>query len=118
MNLPTEIFGDVIVVHTPEELGADQSEDFESYLPTLERNHVVLDLDSTEMLDSRGLTALLNAQEKLREAAGEIKIGEQASKPGDHIDLRAEMDSLVAVSTCSVPLAGRPNSAFQVRIFA
>lgn len=74
MNLPTEIFGDVIVVHTPEELGADQSEDFESYLPTLERNHIVLDLDSTEMLDSRGLTALLNAQEKLREAAGEIKI--------------------------------------------
>ena len=26
MNLPTEIFGDVIVVHTPDELGADQSD--------------------------------------------------------------------------------------------
>ena len=79
MNLPTEIFGEVIVVHTPEELGADLCEDFESYLPTLERNHIVLDLDHTEMLDSKGLTALLNVQEKLREGAGEIKIA--ASNP-------------------------------------
>lgn len=81
MNLPTEIFGDVIVVHTPEELGADQCEDFESYLPTLERNNIVLDLDNTEMLDSRGLTALLNVQEHVREKAGDIKIA--ASNPNN-----------------------------------
>jgi anti-sigma B factor antagonist len=74
MNLPTEIFGDVIVVHTPEELGADQSEDLEAYLLTLERKDVVLDLDNTETIDSRGLTALLSAQDKLREDRGEIKI--------------------------------------------
>ncbi len=74
MKLPTEIFGDVIVVHTPEELGSDQCDDFESLLPTLERNHIVLDLDNTETLDSKGLTAMLNVQETLREAAGEVKI--------------------------------------------
>jgi len=74
MNLPTEIFGDVIVVHTPEELGSEQCEEFEAYLPTLERNNVVLDVDDTEVLDSMGLTALLNVQEILRDRQGEMKI--------------------------------------------
>ena len=74
MNLPTEIFGDVIVVHTPEELGADQADGFEAYVPTLERGYVVLDLDGTEILDSDGLTALVNVHDKLREAGGEVKI--------------------------------------------
>jgi len=48
---------------------------------------------------------------------GEIKIGEQISRPGDHIDLRAEMGCLVSVSTCSAPLAEKPNSAFRIQIF-
>jgi len=74
MNLPTEIFGDVIVVHTPEELGVDQYEDFEEYVPTLERKNVVLDVDNTETLDSKGLAALLNVQDALREEMGEVKI--------------------------------------------
>ena len=74
MNLPTEIFGDVIVVHTPEELGADQHEDFEQYVPTLERHNVVLDVDNTETLDSRGLEALLKVQDSLREKGGDVKV--------------------------------------------
>ncbi len=74
MTLPTEIFGDVIVVHTPEELGAEQCDAFEAYVPTLERPNVVLDLDATETLDSKGLTALLNVQDRLRDARGEAKI--------------------------------------------
>jgi anti-sigma B factor antagonist len=74
MNLPTEIFGDVIVVHTPDELAAEQSDAFEAYVPTLERKRVVLDLDGTELLDSRGLTALLNVQDKLCDEGGEVKI--------------------------------------------
>ena len=74
MNLPTEIFGDVIVVHTPEELGSDQRERFEAYVPTLERTNVVLDLDSTETLNSDGLTALLNVQENLRDKQGDVTI--------------------------------------------
>ncbi|MBN2477618.1 MAG: STAS domain-containing protein [Pirellulales bacterium] len=74
MNLPSEIFGQVIVVHTPEELGSDQQEAFESYVPSCERNQVVLDLDNTETLDSDGLTALLNVQDALRENGGDVKI--------------------------------------------
>lgn len=74
MNLPTEIFDDVIVVHSPEDVGAEQSDAFESYLTHLDRNCVVLDLDNTETIDSKGLAALLGAQEKLRELEGDVKI--------------------------------------------
>jgi anti-sigma B factor antagonist len=74
MNLPTEIFGEVIVVHTPEELGADQCDGFEAYIPTLERCAVVFDMDATETIDSKGLGALLDVQEKLRDLGGEAKI--------------------------------------------
>lgn len=74
MNLPSEIFGDVIVVHPPDELGEDYAAEFENYLPNLERSFVVLDLDGTEMIDSAGLTALLNVQEKLRGGGGDVKI--------------------------------------------
>ena len=74
MKLPSEIFGDVIVVHAPEELSATGADEFESYLPTLQRKNIVLDLDSTEMLDSAGLGAMLNVHDKLREQGGRIKI--------------------------------------------
>jgi len=74
MNLSTEIFGDVIVVHTPEELSSDHADAFEGYLPTLDRRQIILDLDGTELLDSRGLAALLNAQEKVRGLGGDVKV--------------------------------------------
>jgi anti-sigma B factor antagonist len=74
MNLPTEIFGDVIVVHTPEEVGSDQADRLENYLTTLDRHQVVVDLDGTEQLDSAGLTTLLNVQEALRALDGDLKL--------------------------------------------
>ncbi len=74
MNLPTEVFGDVIVVHTPEEFGSDQAEAFPNFVSTLERNNVVVDLDHTELLDSDGLTALVDAQSALRSQGGQLKI--------------------------------------------
>ncbi len=74
MNLPTEIFGDVVVIHTPEELGADQAAGVEQFITTVERNNVVLDMDSTEMLDSQGLTTILESQANLRELSGDLKI--------------------------------------------
>lgn len=74
MNLPTEIFGDVIVAHTPEELGEDQADQFENFLTSLERSNVIVDLDGTESIDSAGLKALLSAQEILRDLQGDIKI--------------------------------------------
>jgi anti-anti-sigma factor len=74
MNLPTEVFGDVIVVHTPEEFGGEQGEQFAPYVLTLERRNAVVDLDNTEILDSGGLTALLDAQAALRAVGGQLKI--------------------------------------------
>ena len=74
MNLPTEIFGDVMVVHTPEELGADQAGLFQDHLAQADQARIVIDLDSTESLDSAGLTALMNAQDGLRERGGDLKV--------------------------------------------
>jgi len=74
MNLPTEIFGSVIVVHTPEELGGEQTAEFSDYIGSLERRNVVLDIDATETLDSKGLEGILDVQESLREASGDLKI--------------------------------------------
>ena len=66
MKLPTEIFGDVVVVHTPEELGATRPCQLETFLTSLERSNVIVDLDGSETIDSGGLEALLTAQEALR----------------------------------------------------
>ena len=74
LNLPSEVFGDVIVVHTPEELAGETAEQFRAYLPTLDRINIVLDVDSTENFDSDGLTVLLDAQDALRQRGGQIKI--------------------------------------------
>ena len=88
MNLPTEIFGDVIVVHTPEELGADQAESFEAFMVNLERRNAVLDLDRTETLDSQGLTAILDTRDNLVELGGGRQAGhhefDQPKDPGNH----------------------------------
>jgi anti-sigma B factor antagonist len=74
MKLPTEIFGDVIVVHTPEEVGTDTAAQLEKMLTTQERSNVVVDLDGSESIDSMGLEALLSAQEALRALHGDLKI--------------------------------------------
>jgi len=74
MKLPTEIFGDVAVVHTPEELGAEASLQLERFLTSQERSNIIVDLDGSETIDSGGLEALLNAQESLRALSGDLKI--------------------------------------------
>lgn len=74
MNLTTEIFGSVVVVHTPEEIGEDQADLFLRLLTTQERMNVIVDLDRTESIGSGGLEALLDAQDQLREQHGDVKI--------------------------------------------
>jgi anti-anti-sigma factor len=74
VNLPTELFGTVLVVHTPDELYSDQTERFTAFLSGLEQRQIVLDMDHTELIDSEGLTAVLDAQDKLRGAQGDLKI--------------------------------------------
>ncbi len=74
MKLPTEIFGDVVVAHTPEELGGENAAELESFLVRLERANVIVDLNGTETIESVGLEALLNAQEALQALGGNLKI--------------------------------------------
>ena len=74
MKLPTEVFGDVVVVHTPEELGEDMAQHMEDFLTTLDRGKVIVDLNGTESIDSGGLEALLTVQDALRERSGDLKI--------------------------------------------
>lgn len=74
MKLPTEIFGDVVVVHTPEELSEEQTPQLASWLTSLDRVNVVVDLDGTETFDSHGLTVFLDAQDNLRLAGGDLRI--------------------------------------------
>lgn len=47
---------------------------------------------------------------------GRLGIAEPTSKPGSAIELRAEMDCVVAVATCAVPLPGRDNSEYHITI--
>ena len=75
MNYPTEVFGDVVVVHTPEELNEDQASPFGVYVGGLEQKKIVLDLDNTETIDSVGLKALIDNQTRLRDEMGMLKIG-------------------------------------------
>ncbi len=74
MNLPTEIFGSVVVIHAPEELGADQRDAFQRFVTSQERRNVVLDIDNSESISSDGLASLMEAQDQLRERSGDLKI--------------------------------------------
>lgn len=74
MNLTTEIFGECMVVHAPQDMGREQADRLENFLHTVERIQIVLDIDDVEQIDSVGLTTLVNAQENLRALGGDLKI--------------------------------------------
>jgi anti-anti-sigma factor len=74
MNLPTEVFGNVAVVHTPEDISDDRAASLEAFVTSLAQSRVVVDLDGTETIDSTALESLLSMQESLRELDGDVKI--------------------------------------------
>jgi len=74
MNLPTEVFGNVVVVHSPDELGYDQCENFVDFVTGLPQARVVLDLDGTEQIDGAGLTSLLDVRDNRVAAGGNLKL--------------------------------------------
>ncbi|RMF99497.1 MAG: anti-sigma factor antagonist [Planctomycetota bacterium] len=74
MKLPTEIFGNVAVVHTPSEFGEDQLPSFRECVGKLGLSNIVVDLDGTELIDSEALTELLDTDERLQVAGGRLKI--------------------------------------------
>ncbi len=74
MNFPTEVFGNVAVVHAPDEFGDEQAGAFTVFCGELEQSRVVLDIDAIESVGSAGLTALVDVQDRLRAAAGDLRI--------------------------------------------
>lgn len=72
--LSAETFGPVTVVHAPEELSGEQAEAFRRAVLTLPQRRIVLDLDRTELLDSAGLTAIVDIGEFVRAEGGQLKI--------------------------------------------
>jgi anti-sigma B factor antagonist len=73
-KLPTEIFSEGVVVHTSEAMMQESSPQLSAALASLESSHVVIDLDELEHLDSHRLITLLDAQERLRELGGDLRI--------------------------------------------
>lgn len=77
MAITTETFGRVLVAHTPEELNEETSRDLMNTLETPVANgtvNIVAQMDRTEVLDSAGLTALLDLRDELRQHGGNLKI--------------------------------------------
>ena len=77
MQITTETFGHVLVVHTPDELTDDTQSPFLDALAgpiAGGQVHIVLQMDRSEAYDSAGLTALVELQEQVREQGGSIKV--------------------------------------------
>ena len=77
MQVTTETFGNVLVVHTPEELTEDTVRQFQDAL----ENHlgqgssqVVLQMDRSELIDSAGLTAVVDLRESTQALGGNVRI--------------------------------------------
>ena len=77
MQITTETFGDVVVVHTPDDLLDETSrlvtEAIEDHLRK-GCSQIVLQMDRTDGFDSVGLTSLLDLQDQARQAGGGMKV--------------------------------------------
>ncbi|MCH9656139.1 MAG: STAS domain-containing protein [Planctomycetes bacterium] len=99
MQITTEIFGNVLVAHTPDELTDDTSDDFVNSLSdAINQQHyqVVLQMDRSEVLDSAGLTALLDLQDLTREKGGNLKIS-GLEEPGKKILEMTRLDQRIDI---------------------
>lgn len=77
MQITTETFGDVVVVHTPDDLMEETSRLLtEAVEGQLQKGSsaIVLQMDRTDAYDSVGLTTLVNLQDQARQAGGAVKI--------------------------------------------
>lgn len=87
MQIAMESFGDVLVVHTPDDLTEETSRVFvsavESHLAD-GQSSIVLQMDRSELFDSAGLTTLLDLQDQVAQSGGAIKIS-SLTEPGRKI---------------------------------
>lgn len=99
MQITTEVFGNVLVAHTPDELTDDTSGDFVHALSeAINEQHyqVVLQMDRSDLLDSAGLTALLDLQDLTREHGGNLKIS-GLEEPGKKILEMTRLDQRIDI---------------------
>jgi anti-sigma B factor antagonist len=76
-QITTETFGNVLVAHTPDELTEETITPFKEALEqAMQSGHVsvVAQMDRSDLYDSVGLTTLLDLQDLLRTAGGNLKI--------------------------------------------
>lgn len=87
MQITTETFGDVVVVHTPDDLMEETARLLVETIDTHVRkgnSAIVLQMDRTDGYDSIGLSMLLDLQDQARQAGGAVKISGLAD-PGRKI---------------------------------
>ena len=96
MQLTTETFGHVMVVHTPEDLTEDTASLFLDAMDGVIAQgqvKIVLEMDHSEAYDSAGLTALLDLYDRLLEKGGNVKIS-GLGEPGRKIFEVTRLDRL------------------------
>jgi len=74
MQLAYEVFGEIAVLHAPEELTEENVPALFSALERIPVTHIVLDLERMELIDSAGLTAIVNAHELLEQKQGSLRL--------------------------------------------
>lgn len=74
MNLISEVFNGVLVVHAPEYLGDDQAKQLQQSVMHRSLRSVVVDMDATDIVDSKGLSMLLDIHDWLVESDGDLKV--------------------------------------------
>lgn len=77
MQITTEIFGDVLVAHTPDELTDETAgtvRDAVDQAVTAGRCNIVLQMDRSDAFDSAGLTTLFDLQDQLRAEGGRLAV--------------------------------------------
>ena len=99
MQLPIEVFGNVAVIHTPEEMGTEFSEQFPTFVEDLDQRSIVIDMDGTETVQSQGLETLLQVQERLHGELGELKLCSENSTNRKILEI-TRLDQEIDVFDC------------------
>ncbi|MCA9172934.1 MAG: STAS domain-containing protein [Planctomycetales bacterium] len=74
MAMITEVFGDVVVLHTTQDLNETMGVTMREQLRPRNNHKVVVDLDATERVENAGLESLLNLQDTLRHKGGDVRV--------------------------------------------
>jgi anti-sigma B factor antagonist len=77
INTSTDSSGEIIIVHFPVRLTSDVSDEYKKFFRKVveeEKGKIVVDLTSTEYLDSSGLGAIVSRIAAIRALKGDIRL--------------------------------------------